>query len=267
MSQTKRDYSAFDHPYILQFLFHPRPEMEESTDSDDFQEFQIPVGGKEVIGARFYSRDKNAPVILFFHGNGEIVSDYSDLGPLYGRMGINFFPVDYRGYGLSSGNPSVSSMMEDSHDIFEYVSNYLKTEGFSGPLVVMGRSLGSASALELAESYSENIDGLIIESGFAFALPLLKLIGIDTDSLGISEEDGFSNFSKIKNYTKPTLIIHAEFDHIIPFSDGKYLHDNSPAEEKHLLMIPGANHNDIFGVGLQEYLKSVQVLLGIVSRN
>jgi pimeloyl-ACP methyl ester carboxylesterase len=265
MSRVQRDYSAFDHPSILQFLFHPRPEWGESAGGEGFQEFQIPVVGGDVIGARFYGASQTSPTILFFHGNGEIVADYSDLGPYYGEMGINFFPVDYRGYGRSSGTPTVSTMMDDCHDAFEFACSHLKTNGFSGPMVIMGRSLGSASALELAESYPDRIDGLIIESGFAFALPLLQLIGINVDSLGITEADGFSNFSKIKGYSKPTLIIHAEFDHIIPFSDGKYLYENSPADEKHLLMIPGANHNDIFAVGLREYMKSIQLLLGLVA--
>lgn len=266
MSRNKRDYSTFDHPSILQFLFHPRPEFAgESTGSVDHEEFKIPVGDDEVIGARFYSDDKTSPVILFFHGNGEIVSDYSDMGPYYNRLGINFFPVDYRGYGRSSGTPTVSAMMSDSHDIFEFVSSYLSEKGYSGPRVIMGRSLGSAAALELVENYPERIDGMIIESGFAFTLPLLRLIGIDTESLGITEDEGFSNFSKIQGFKKPTLIIHAEHDHIIPFSDGRYLYDNSPATEKHLLMIPGANHNDIFAVGHQAYMKSIQLLINLVS--
>ncbi len=258
MSNDKRDYSAFDQPSILQFLFNPRPEMGATKTSDAYQEFLIPVSDGIVIGSRFYAVDKSAPVILFFHGNGEIVEDYDDLASVYERMNVNFFPVDYRGYGKSTGQPSVSTMMSDSHEIFEYVSAFLRNEAYSGPLIVMGRSLGSASALELAENYQDRIDALVIESGFAFALPLLQLIGIDTSRLGISEEQGFSNYEKIENYEKPTLIIHAEFDHIIPFSDGKFLFDNSPAKDKNLLMIPGANHNNIFALGLQEYLQSIQ---------
>ena len=50
--------------------------------------------------------DPAAPSILFFHGNGEIVADYDDLGPLYNRMGINFLAADYRGYGRSTGRPT-----------------------------------------------------------------------------------------------------------------------------------------------------------------
>ncbi len=264
MNSEKKDYSAFDQPSILQFLFNPRPEMGATKTADTYQEFLIPVGDGIVIGSRFYAVDKRAPVILFFHGNGEIVEDYDDLAEVYGRMKVNFFPVDYRGYGKSTGQPSVSTMMSDSHIIFEYVSNFLKNEAYSGPIIVMGRSLGSASALELAERYQDQVDGLVIESGFAFALPLLQLIGVDTSRLGITEEQGFSNNDKIKMYEKPTLIIHAEFDHIIPFSDGKFLFDNSPAKRKNLLMVPGANHNNIFALGLQEYLQSIQGIIDLI---
>ena len=63
------------------------------------------------IGGRFYAAGATAPTLLFFHGNGEIVADYEDLGPLYARQGLNFFPVDYRGYGRSTGTPTVTAMI------------------------------------------------------------------------------------------------------------------------------------------------------------
>ena len=84
----------------------------------------------------------------------------------------------------------------------------------------MGRSLGSASVLELAAAYPEKVAGLIIESGFALAGPLLQLLGVNPASLGFTEESGFNHLAKIRTWHKPLLIIHAEFDHIIPFSDG-----------------------------------------------
>ena len=66
----------------------------------------IPVEKDEVVGGRFHMAEKSAPNILFFHGNGEIVADYDDMGPLYNRMNISFLPVDYRGYGRSTGKPT-----------------------------------------------------------------------------------------------------------------------------------------------------------------
>jgi hypothetical protein len=125
----------------------------------------------------------------------------------------------------------------------------------------MGRSLGSASVLELAAAYRKVIDGLIIESGFAYAGPLLQLLGIDLAELGYKEEKGFGNIAKIKEFNKPTLIIHAEYDHIIPFSDGRALYQACPSDNRTLLKIPGANHNDIFMRGLPEYLAAVRKLV------
>ena len=93
---------------------------------------------------------------------------------------------------------------------------------------------------------------------------MLTLLGIDFAALGFKEEKGFRNVDKIKNFDKPTLIIHAKFDHIIPYSDGQALHDASPSRDKKLLKIPGANHNDIFMRGLQEYLAAVENIVETV---
>ena len=264
-AMTKTDYSILDRPEVLQFLFHPRPELplvpsraDDSAGSMPAKtDILIPVEGDVAIGARFHMAEPTGVNILFFHGNGEIVADYDELGPLYNQMGINFLAADYRGYGRSSGQPTVTAMMQDCHVIFEFVRKWLKQNHFSGPVVLMGRSLGSASVLELAAAYEDKTGGLIVESGFAYAAPLLRLLGIDPVTLGFREEKGFGNIDKIKMYHKPTLIIHAEFDHIIPFSDGEALFAASPAVDKAFLKIPGANHNDIFMRGLQSYLTEV----------
>jgi fermentation-respiration switch protein FrsA (DUF1100 family) len=236
--RTQIDYSILDRPEVLQFLFHPRPELAPSafqaTDSanlnPDEKDILIPVEDEVVIGARFHMAEKAAANILFFHGNGEIVADYDALGPVYNQMGGNFLAVDYRGYGRSTGRPTVTAMMQDCHLVFEFVQNWLKQNHFTGPIILMGRSLGSASVLELAAA-----------------------------------ESGFGNIDKIKRYHKPTLIIHAEFDHIIPFSDGEALYDASPSPDKAFLKIPGANHNDIFMRSPQEYLAAVKNMVDQVT--
>jgi alpha-beta hydrolase superfamily lysophospholipase len=252
----RSDYSLLDHPQILGFLFHPRPSYGE-LDSAGHQVL-IAVDENVVIGGQFHMATQAAPNILFFHGNGEIVDDYADLGPVYNRLDINFLAVDYRGYGHSTGAPTVSTMMRDCHTLFHYVKQWLAQHDYTGPLLVMGRSLGSACALELAQHYADEITGMIIESGFAYTVPLLKLVGIDADSLGISEQHGVANLEKIKTFAKPTLIIHAEQDHIIPLSDGQALYQACPATEKHFLKIPYANHNNIMALGFSEYMAAIK---------
>jgi len=262
------DYSALDRPEVLMFLFHPRAESDSTYQTAGLRpspagttDIMIPVADDVAVGARFHMTEKTGGNILFFHGNGEIVSDYDELGSVYNQMDINFLAVDYRGYGRSTGKPTVSAMMQDCHTIFGYVCNWLHENDFSGPIILMGRSLGSASALELAAAHREAVDGLIIESGFAYAGPLLQLLGIDIEILGFKEEKGFGNIAKINEFNKPTLIIHAEYDHIIPFSDGKALYHACPSDNRIILKIPGANHNDIFMRGLQEYLAAVGKLV------
>jgi hypothetical protein len=254
------DYSKFDRPEILMMLFHPRPEWPISEGGGESEDILIPVERDVVVGGRFHLSGKSNPNIIFFHGNGEIVADYDDLGSLYVRRGMNFLPVDYRGYGRSTGIPTITNMMRDAHVIFHHVLSWLSENGHEGPLIVMGRSLGSASALELSGYYGNQIDGLAIESGFAHVGPLLQLLGIDMEVLGLREEEGFSNLEKIRGFAKPTLIIHAERDHIIPFAEGQALYEASPARQKRLLMIPGANHNDIFLKGMGEYMEAVEAL-------
>ncbi len=211
-------YPAFDKPEISRHLFYPRRESE-GLPSGGYERLSIPVEKAVTVGARFYEADQGAPTILFFHGNGEIVADYDDVGAIYRRMGINYLPVDYRGYGLSTGTPTVTAVMRDALVIFEFVTGWLAGKDLTGPLVVMGRSLGCAPALEVAFHFGARMAGLIIESGFGQIIPLLILMGIDDPEL--TEEAGPNNLEKIRHAKKPTLIIHARYDQIIPISEGK----------------------------------------------
>ncbi|MBW1669192.1 MAG: alpha/beta hydrolase [Deltaproteobacteria bacterium] len=261
------DYSLLDRPEVLVGIFHPRPEYVAKEKPRNAIDVLIPVEDDIVVGGRFHLIGKSAPNILFFHGNGEIVADYDELGPLYNSMGMNFVPVDYRGYGRSSGRPTVTSMMRDCHAVFEFVKHWLGGNDYTGALIVMGRSLGSASALELATHHKDRIDALIVESGFAHTGPLLQLLGVSTSAIGFSEEKGFRNLEKIRTWNKPILIIHAEFDHIIPFSDGQALYNECPSSDRTFIKIPGANHNDIFARGLDRYMKAVKSLSETLSRS
>lgn len=254
------DYGILDRPEIKMFIFHPRPEVEIWGMKPNGTSVMIPVDTGVDVGGTFHMAEKSACNVLFFHGNGEIVADYNDLGEIYNKEGINFLPVDYRGYGRSGGSPGMTSMIRDCHMIFEFIHAWLENNGYTGPLVVMGRSLGSASALELAAHYPDRMDALVIESGFAWAGPLLSLLGVNLDYIGFKEENGFRHIDKIRKFKKPARIIHAEFDQIIPFSDGQDLFDACGSADKQLIKIAGANHNDIFFRGLTEYIGTMKSL-------
>lgn len=254
------DCSTLDRPEVLDLLFHPRTESEASSPRhSSVHDVLIPVDDSVWVGGRFHLLDPSFVNLLFFHGNGEIVADYDDMGPVYGRIGLNFFPVDYRGYGRSTGQPSCAALMRDAHSVMDFLVGYLAERAYFGPVVVMGRSLGSAPAIELAASTDRHpVRGLIIESGFAHVLPLLRRLGLNLESLGLSESDVVGNCAKIRRISLPTLIIHAEFDRIIPFSDALELHAASAAVDKRLVRIVDAGHNDIYYRGMTQILAAVK---------
>ena len=250
-----------DRPEVLAGLFHPRSGYG-PTSQADLLDLRMPMADGTVIGGRCYWADPAATNVLFFHGNGEIAEDYDDLGPRFARCRINFWVADYRGYGASTGSPTSSALLADSHAILRWVTGRLRDQGQTGPLIVMGRSLGSAPALELACHHPEAIAGLILESAFAHTGPLLRRLGVNLAAFRFEERHGFRQLDKIRVVTQPTLILHAEDDHLIPLADGQALYEASPARDKQLLKIPGADHNTIFAVGWQSYRAAVETFVG-----
>ena len=236
--------AILDRPEILQILFHPRkapgtPPPAGAMDVD------VGVEDGVNLGCRFYLASKDQPHLLFFHGNGEIAADYDPVGPVYNDHGLSLLAADYRGYGKSTGSPTVSAMLSDAHLVLDAVAHWMKENGRTGPLWLMGRSLGSAPALELAASRPGAMAGIIIESGFAHTVSLLQHLGMDARALGIEETAIFSNAERIAKYKGPALIVHARFDHIIPLSHGQDLYQKCPSETKAIEIVENANHNDI----------------------
>jgi fermentation-respiration switch protein FrsA (DUF1100 family) len=261
----KQEYYQLDQPAILQRLFFPRREERNPT-PPGCVDLDLEVDEEVEVGARFHlAEELTGANILFFHGNGETVSDYDAVGAGFRERGISFLVVDYRGYGWSGGTPSATSLVRDSYPVFDRAREFLAAAGRTGQLAVMGRSLGSVCALELAAFRSADFAGLIIESGFSRTMPLLEKMGIAVAALGLNEDDGFGNLLKIKTYQKPTLIIHAMNDEIIPVSQGAELQAECPAPVRELQMVPGAGHNDIMvrtGRMYFEVIKSFTAKLG-----
>jgi len=259
------DVSALDRPEVLKCLFHPRKDPA-PTPPQGATDFFITVEEGVNLGARFYPADPNEPHLLFFHGNGEIASDYDTIGPVYNRHNISFLVVDYRGYGQSGGKPTASSLLSDAHTTFREARSWLESRGRTGLLIVMGRSLGSAPALEIGAHYQAELDGLILDSGFARTVPLLNRLGVETAVLGISERDGFGNFAKIGDIGKPTLIIHGQRDDIIPPQDADILLKNSGTIRKQLMLAAGCGHNDILVRCGKAYFQTISHFVQMLKR-
>lgn len=241
-------------------IFFPRPDMPFGPPAAGAWDHLFEVDG-ETLRLRIFPGPEDAPSILFFHGNGETARDYDHAADYFRALPCTLLAAEYRGYGPCSGAPSMNTFLDDAAATLDEALDLLSGEGRRPDVAVMGRSLGSAPAIHLAATAGEEIGALIVESGFALTTPLLDLIGIDPERMGITEEQGPGNLDKMRTVSLPALIIHAERDELLPVGNAELLGE-AAAGEVELLRVPGAGHNDILAKAGAAYFEAIGRLLG-----
>lgn len=256
-----------DNPELVATLFFPRQAEPSFDGSNGIYDGTIPVDRDVVLGYRFYAQQKHSPVVVYFHGNGEITTDYDGIYPEFRDIGLSLLVVDFRGYGWSTGQPTMTTLLNDVEAIYKALSSLFKRAGLDDPLCyLMGRSLGSGPAIHLASSHPEAFKGLIIESGFADVTPLLVRRGFPMELLA-GEPDPVGNVRKVQALSMPLLIIHGEEDRLLPVSNGQQLYDSSNADIKRILRIRRAGHNDLMWVGKEQYFSAIADFVRLTQTN
>jgi pimeloyl-ACP methyl ester carboxylesterase len=254
------DYALLDRRGLAQGLFYPRRDV--SGPPQGATDHRVDVGDGVQVACRFYALDHLRPSLLFFHGNGEIASDYDMIAPAYHEIGANLLVADYRGYGASGGRPSFASLISDAHPVLSRFHALLDEEGFSGRRFVMGRSLGGLPAAELAATAHQRLAGLIIESSAPSLTRIRRRAGIDESDSEIARVVEAHDL-RLAAIRLPVLQIHGEWDEIIPLQHGVAFHEGLATDAKQLVIIPGAGHNDIGWVGRELYFGA---LAGFIAR-
>ncbi len=248
-----KHYDLIDQSVLLRYLFYPR--RQHSKPREGSFDLSIPVDQAVDIVCRAYPVAGDNPWILYFHGNGEVVSDYDGIAPLYKNRNLNLLVADYRGYGASGGRPTFKDLVSDARIIFTYLQNSFPAELKPKKWYIMGRSLGSISALELAAAYPDQFAGLVIESGFISVAGLIHHLGLPSPGDLSSLEVFYRKLAA--EISIPALVIHGESDRLVPLSQGQELYDALGSAEKRLVVIPGADHNDIMFVDSNKYFSAL----------
>jgi pimeloyl-ACP methyl ester carboxylesterase len=249
------DLSPLDQPAVLDFIFYPRKDVRDPP--RNAYDLSVKVDLRVAISCRFYLGDSRWPWIFYFHGNGEVVSDYDEIAPFYHQIKVNLVVADYRGYGASGGVPTLSDLVRDSHVLLSAVTEELTRKSFRQDLWVMGRSLGSISALELAYQFPDRMKGLIVESGASSVVRVFRHLGIPAHGVDLEKID-LECQKMVEKISVPALILHGERDTLIPVEEGKHVYNSIGSEKKQLVIIPSATHNDIMFVGLRKYFEAIQ---------
>jgi Prolyl oligopeptidase family. len=203
----------------------------ETDDGIQLHAWYIPAEGPPAESPR--------AVLLFFHGNAGNISHRLDSIKIFHRLGLSTFIIDYRGYGLSKGQPTEEGTYRDAEAAWGYL---VDTRNIArDKIVVFGRSLGGAVATWLAAR--ERPRALIIESTFT-SIPDLAARYYPFLPVRLLTRFYYDTLATIQRVHCPVLVIHSTEDEIIPFHHSRRIFD-AANEPKQLLTIQGG-HNDGF---------------------
>ena len=242
--------TALDHHFL--YFPEPRHEATPSSVGMDYEEIAFLATDSTRLSGWLLSGRPNAPVVLFCIGNAGNISHRLETLQMLHDFGVAVFIFNYRGYGLSEGKASEQGTYHDVAGALQLLS---KRGWPSDQTIIFGRSLGAAIGLEAA--LQSPPAGLIMESAFTSIAamgqhhyPLISRL------LGWLIGAKYDNLKKISGLKSPLLLIHGKDDTICPPRMAEELFYRAP-EEKQILWIPGAGHNNGFIVGGEIYRQTL----------
>ena len=223
--------------YAEKIIFQPQPSSYRDTDKI----IKLNSGDEAEISAVYLPNPDARYTILFSHGNAEDIGHLRPTLENIRDMGFSVFAYDYRGYGTSSGVATEAGAYRDAQAAYNYLVNDLKIP--AKRIIVLGRSLGGAFAVDLA--HRRELGGLIIESSFITAYRVLTRVPL-------FPLDKFKSLSKIKGVRCPVLVIHGTEDEVIPLWHGEKLFQEA-SEPKLSFWVENAGHNNLSQIAGGQY--------------
>lgn len=197
--------------------------------------------------------------LLFFHENAGNMGMRLPAMYLYFRaLKVNIVMVSYRGYGDSTGKPSEAGLIIDAETVLDYV---LSCKDFdSQTIFAMGRSLGGAVTLALAEKRSEDLRGIILENTFTCISDMVdKLFPFLAPFKSVLLRLDWNSIGRVSKLKLPILFVSGSDDEIVPPLQMINLRDSAKfAPIKMALEIQGGKHNDTWLIGGTRYIEQVR---------
>lgn len=166
---------------------------------------------------------------------------------LYHNLHCNILLIEYRGYGLSEGHPSEEGLYIDAKASLDYL--FSRNDVNHSEIVVFGRSLGGAVAIDLAirENYSNRIWCLVVENTFT-SIPDMARVLLGWKILQYFPiffyKNKYLSYQKVKQIRIPTLFISGLSDSLVPPKMMQELYERCNSIRKQLFQLPAGTHNE-----------------------
>jgi hypothetical protein len=173
------------------------------------------------------------PLVIFAHGNAELIDHWpGGLAP-YRRLGISVLLPEYRGYGRSAGSPSQRAIAEDFVRIHDLA--LARPEVDRSRVLLHGRSLGGGAVCALTAARPPR--ALILQSTFTSVVAMARRYLIPSFLV----RDPFDNLAVVQRLQPRLLLIHGREDELIPFAHAERL---QAAVRGSRLLALACGHND-----------------------
>ena len=181
-------------------------------------------------------------IVIVNHGNAGNISNRIYIASALTKAGCSALLYDYRGYGSSSGKPTIDGILQDGLTVYDYVHGELRYP--SNKILLFGESIGSGVTTNLAANRS--CAGVILESAIgslpAVGKSLFPFLYLFPDL--VFAQPTLDNVAAVKSIHVPILFMHGKRDTVVPYQHSQQMFANAN-EPKQLVLLSDCGHNDM----------------------
>ncbi|MEA2885985.1 MAG: uncharacterized protein QOD11_345 [Bradyrhizobium sp.] len=212
------------------------------------EEHLLQTGDGETLVAWHVPPRAGKPVVIFFHGNGDVLAWRA---PWFAELvadGTGLVAVSFRGYAGSSGSPSEAGLLQDAEAAYAFAAQRYAPER----IVSWGFSLGAGPAVAIAAKH--RTAALILEAPYT-SIADVAAAAFPFAPVRWFVRDPFHADQWIADVTVPVLIMHGGRDTTIPIRFGEKLYQFAH-EPKQMVRFPEAAHNDLDSFGTTDVARA-----------
>ena len=242
---------SFNEGFFLKRAISPEP----PDDSLIVQEYHIDSSPRlRLMGAVGV---KDEPHILLFPAEYDTRAMNEHLARGFLEKGGGLFWVDYDEYLMEKGPVGLIDVVDLTFNAYLRLREEL---GILGPLVIMGKSIGTVPAIEAMGRHEDDALCLILESAFSDTSSFFKAMGTIEEPLS---EDPFSNKKKMAALKKAVLFLHSHMDSVVPIRDVEWLVCESRSKATQFQIVPSEDRWDLVNKAGPLYFDVIWQFIGL----
>jgi pimeloyl-ACP methyl ester carboxylesterase len=210
------------------FVFYPVKGLEMSIKTSGWEFEEVWLSGEKGVKVNgwYLPGPSDHYTVLLLHGNGGNLVDMLGRIMSYHHLGLGVMAIDYQGFGLSEGVPSLESAVLNAQAAWDFLVGNKKLD--PQKIVVHGYSLGGGIAGQLVARHKSIAHPLVLDSTFT---SVAEVAGYGQPVLGFITKiilgRVYDTRQALKDYNASMLIsLHSPKDEIVPYALGRELYDS-----------------------------------------